>query len=202
VIRSRSRAVVLLLLLGGAAFAVSAPVWLRTTVATALEPEVGVEVAGTTAAPAVSAAAFVVLAGALAATLAGRVARWVALAATALGGATVALGAGAVLRDAQAPAVAAAADAAGVTTLTSPVEVTPWPWATVVVGVAVVVVSVLAGLGVRSWTGGDRRHERAGGVHRDLSEPAGTDAGTTDGDPDAQADWDALSRGTDPSADR
>ncbi|MCK0115793.1 tryptophan-associated transmembrane protein [Isoptericola sp. CG 20/1183] len=194
-IRSRSRAVVLLLVLGGAAFAVSAPVWLRTTVATALEPEVVVEVPGTTAAPAVSAAAFVVLAGALAATLAGRVARWVALAAVGLAGVTVAVGAAAVLRDVRAPAVSAAADAAGVTTLTSPVEVTPWPWLTVVVGVAVVAAAVLAALGSPSWSGGGTRHERA---------PTGRDAptGPVDRDPDAQADWDALSRGTDPSADR
>ncbi|WP_407317949.1 Trp biosynthesis-associated membrane protein [Isoptericola halotolerans] len=197
-IRSRSRAVVLLLVLGGAAFAVSAPVWLRTTVATALEPQVAVEVPGTTAAPAVSAAAFVVLAGALAATLAGRVARWVALAATALAGATVALGAGAVLQDPQAPAVAAAADAAGVTTLTSPVTVTAWPWLTVAVGAAVVLVSALAALGVRSWTLGDRRHERAGAGPRSAPGPGGP----ADRDPDAQADWDALSHGTDPSADR
>nr|WP_281360214.1 Trp biosynthesis-associated membrane protein [Isoptericola halotolerans] len=184
-------------MLGGAAFAVTAPVWLRTTVATALEPEVVIEVPGTAAAPAVSAAAFVVLAGALAATLAGRVARWIALTATGLAGATVASGAVVVLLDARAPAVSAAADAAGVTTLTSPVEVTPWPWVTVAVGAAVVVVAVLAALGVRSWSGGDARHERDGspGVASDRDDP--DDAG-----PDAQADWDALTRGTDPSADR
>ncbi|MFV2142816.1 Trp biosynthesis-associated membrane protein [Isoptericola sp. G70] len=194
-IRSRSRAVVVLLALGGAAFAVSAPVWLRTTVATALEPEVVVEVAGTTAAPAVSAAAFVVLAGALASTLAGRVARWVALAAVGLAGVTVVVGAAAVLRDVRAPAVSAAADAAGVTTLTSPVEVTPWPWSALVVGGAVVVAAALAALGTSSWSGGGSRHERP---------PAGRGvaAGPVDGGPDAQADWDALSRGTDPSADR
>ncbi|WP_277210511.1 Trp biosynthesis-associated membrane protein [Isoptericola croceus] len=194
-IRSRSRAVVALLLLGGAAFAVSAPVWLRTTVATALEPEVAVEVPGTTASPVVSAAAFVVLAGALAATLAGRVARWVALVAAGLAGATVALGAVVVLRDAQAPAVSAAADAAGVTTLTSPVEVTVWPWLTLAVGISVVVVTVLAVLGLRSWSRGDGRHERAG-ADQVLPGPR------TDETPDAQADWDALSGGTDPSADR
>lgn len=194
-IRSRTRAVLVLLVLGAAAFAVSAPVWLRTTVATALEPEVAVEVPGTTAAPAVSAAAFVVLAGALAATLAGRVARWVALAAVVLAGATVAGGAAAVLRDVRAPAVSAAADAAGVTTLTSPVEVTPWPWLTLAVGAAVVVAAVLAALGAPSWSGGGDRHERAS-TRREAS------AGPGDRSPDAQTDWDALSRGTDPSADR
>jgi hypothetical protein len=191
-IRSRSRAVVALLLLGGAAFAVSAPVWLRTTVATALEPQVTVEVTGTTAAPAVSAAAFVTLACALATTLAGAVARRVALVVALLGGLAVGGGAVAVLLDPEAPAVAGAADAAGITTLTSAVSVTPWPWLAVVVGLAIVLVAVAALLGASSWQASGGRHERAGAA-------PGPAVGAA---PDAQSDWDALSGGTDPSADR
>ncbi|PFG43091.1 tryptophan-associated transmembrane protein [Isoptericola jiangsuensis] len=191
-IRTRSRAVVALLALGGAAFAVSAPVWLRTTVSTALEPQVAIEVAGTTAAPAVSAAAFVTLACALATTLAGAVARRVALAVALLGGLAVGGGAAAVLLDPEGPAVAAAADAAGVTTLTSSVTVTAWPWFTLVVGLAIVLVAVASFLGASSWQASGGRHERAGAAPG----PVVAD------EPDAQSDWDALSGGTDPSADR
>ncbi|MEG3613786.1 Trp biosynthesis-associated membrane protein [Isoptericola haloaureus] len=198
-IRTRSRAVVLLLALGGATFGVSAPVWLRTTVATALEPEVAVEVAGTSAAPVVSAAAFVTLACALATTLAGRVARRVALVVAGLGGLAVVAGTVAVLRDPAGPAVAAAADAAGVTELTAPVDLTPWPWLALVTGAAIVVVAVLATLGAGAWRATGGRHERVpadGPVDGSGQAVAGED------EADPQADWDALSRGTDPSSDR
>jgi hypothetical protein len=191
-IRSRARAVVLLLLLGGAVFAVSAPVWLSTAVSTALEPEVAIEVTGTTAAPAVTAAAFVTIACALAATLAGRVARRIALAVATLAGLVVVAGTVGVLLDVEGPAVTGAADAAGVTTLTAPVDVTAWPWITVAVGIGVVVVGALALAGAGSWSATGGRHERAGA----------TDAPGPDAEPDAQADWDALSGGADPSADR
>ncbi|WP_418276985.1 Trp biosynthesis-associated membrane protein [Isoptericola jiangsuensis] len=192
-IRSRSRAVVALLALGGALFAVTAPVWLRTSVATALEPQVTIEVTGTTAAPAVTAAAFVTIACALATTLAGRFARRFALAVALLAGLVAVAGTVGVLLDAEGPAVAGAADAAGVTTLVAPVEVTPWPWVTLVVGAAVVVVGALALGGAGSWAAAGGRHERSGGV-----------AGAVDpsSEPDAQADWDALSGGADPSAER
>jgi hypothetical protein len=191
VIRSRGRAVATLLLLGGAVFAVTAPVWLRTSVATALEPEVLVEVTGTTAAPAVTAAAFVTLACALASTLAGRVARRVALAVAVLAGLTVVGGTAGVLLDVEGPAVAGAADAAGVTALVAPVTVTVWPWAALVVGAGVVVVGVLALIGSGAWPAPGGRHERAGAQEREVPS-----------EPDSQADWDALSGGTDPSADR
>ncbi|MDO8144980.1 MULTISPECIES: Trp biosynthesis-associated membrane protein [unclassified Isoptericola] len=198
-IRSRGRAVALLLLLGAATFGVSAPVWLRTTVATALQPEVTVEVAGTSAAPVVSAAAFVTVACALATTLAGRVARRVALVVAVLAGLAVVGGTAAVLRDPVGPAVTAAADAAGVTELTAPVSLTPWPWLAVVAGAGIAVVAVLGLVGAGSWPATGGRHERAGGP---VATAGGEEPRTDDDAADAQADWDALSRGTDPSSDR
>jgi uncharacterized membrane protein (TIGR02234 family) len=191
-LRSRGRAVGTLVALGAAALGATVPVWVRTTVSTALEPDVAVEVAGTTAAPAVSAAALVVVAAGLVLAIAGRIARWLALAVAALAGALVAASAVAVLADPVPTATAGAADAAGVTDLTSPVALTPWPWLAAAVGVLVVVAAVLAALGAPAWAATSGRHERA--------DVAGEKPARTE--PDAHDDWDALSRGTDPSADQ
>ncbi len=49
---ARRTAIWVLLLLGGATLAAAVPTWLRTTGATALDPQVDVAVAGTSAAPA------------------------------------------------------------------------------------------------------------------------------------------------------
>ncbi|GAA4726329.1 hypothetical protein GCM10023216_16090 [Isoptericola chiayiensis] len=190
-IRSRARAVVALLVLGAGALAAASATWLRTSVSTALEPEAAVVVTGTTAAPGVAAAAFVVVAGALATTLGGSLARRVALVVAAGGGLGITASAVAVLLDAEGPAVLGASDAAGVTELASPVQVTLLPWLAALAGALVVVVAVLALLGAGSWAATGGRHERAGTAE---ARPAA--------EPDPQADWDALSRGTDPSSDR
>ncbi|MGO1242309.1 MAG: Trp biosynthesis-associated membrane protein, partial [Cellulosimicrobium funkei] len=69
---ARRTAIWVLLLLGGATLAAAVPTWLRTTGATALDPQVDVAVAGTSAAPGVSAAARVLGAAARARGLGGR----------------------------------------------------------------------------------------------------------------------------------
>jgi|GEM_PF-258531 len=211
-LRARSRAVWAVVAVGGLTLATASPTWLSTTVSTALEPTVEVAVTGTSAAPAVGAAALVVVAGGVALAIAGRVARWVALVVVALAGVLAAASAAAVLLDPVPAATSGASDAAGVTDLTSPVAVAVWPWLTVALGVAAVAVAVLAALGAPGWGGTSGRHERA-----DAAAPS--DGGTSTGDagpatdgpgeaPDAPGQhdphdaWDALSRGTDPSADR
>lgn len=189
-LRSRSRAVWALVALGGAALGTAVPTWVRTSVSTALEPEVTVEVAGTAAAPAVGAAALVVVAAGIVLAIAGRVVRWLALVVAALAGALVTGFAAAVLAEPVRAATAGAADAAGITELTSPAALTPWPWLAAAVGLLVVAAAALAAGGARAWGATTGRHERTAPPARPSSEP------------DAHDDWDALSRGTDPSADR
>ncbi|MFE6970073.1 Trp biosynthesis-associated membrane protein [Isoptericola sp. NPDC057653] len=211
-LRARSRAVWSVVAVGGLTLATASPTWVSTTVSTALEPTVDVAVPGTTAAPAVAAAALVVVAGGVALAIAGRVARWVALVVVALAGALAAASALAVLLDPVPAATSGASDTAGVTDLTSPVAVAVWPWLTVVLGVLAVAVAVLAAAGSPGWGTTSGRHERASA---DLSTgdeaspaPAGGDrpAAAAQADDAGQHDphdaWDALSRGTDPSADR
>ncbi|TWH28462.1 tryptophan-associated transmembrane protein [Isoptericola variabilis J7] len=70
------------------------------------------------------------------------------------------------------------------------------------VGVLVVVAAALAALGAPTWGATSGRHERAAtGTDAPDAGPAAGDGAGGDA-PDAHDDWDALSRGTDPSADR
>ncbi|MCR1983797.1 Trp biosynthesis-associated membrane protein [Cellulosimicrobium cellulans] len=204
---ARRTAIWVLLLLGGATLAAAVPTWLRTTGATALDPQVDVAVAGTSAAPGVSAAALVLVAAALALGLVGRVGRWVVLAVAAASGVVATVSALSVAIDPEPTARSAVAEATGVTELTAPVELTAAPWAAAVLGVLTVLVVVWVALGARSWAGASTRHERAGAA---PATAAGTPAGETSeaagatgrSDVDDVSDhdaWDALSRGEDPT---
>jgi len=207
-LRARSRAVWSVVAVGGLTLATASPTWVSTTVSTALEPTVDVAVTGTTAAPAVGAAALVVVAGGVALAIAGRVARWVALVVVALAGALATASAAAVLLDPVPAATSGASATAGVTDLTSPVSLAVWPWLTAVLGAAAVLVAVLAAAGAPAWGAASGRHERAdaapgaGGTGPRAEEtPSGEDPDVP-GQHDPHDAWDALSRGTDPSADR
>ncbi|MEU2200257.1 Trp biosynthesis-associated membrane protein [Isoptericola sp. NPDC019482] len=207
-LRARSRAVWAVVAVGGLTLATASPTWVSTTVSTALQPTVDVAVTGTTAAPAVGAAALVVVAGGVALAIAGRVARWVALVVVALAGVLAAASAAAVLLDPLPAATSGASATAGVTDLTSPVSVAVWPWLTVVLGVVAVLVAALAAAGAPAWGATSGRHERADGEPAAGETHPGTGATSSGDDPDAPGQhdphdaWDALSRGTDPSADR
>lgn len=230
---TRARATWAVVLLGGLALATAAPVWVRSEVATALDPAVPVTVTGTAAAPAVGAAALVLVAAGLALALGGRVARWVVLAVAAGAGVLVAASALTVATDPEPAAVAGASEAAGVTELTAPVALAVWPWLTAAIGVLAVVVAVLAAVASRRWAATSGRHERtpatapgtaagtaaapgaaaADGATAAPATPQGAAPGTPaaphpaaepgdEGDVDAHDAWDALTRGTDPTADR
>jgi uncharacterized membrane protein (TIGR02234 family) len=121
----------------------------------------------------------------------------VALVVAALAGVLVAVSAAAVIADPEPAATAGAADAAGVTDLTSPVLVTAWPWVVVVLGALTAAVALLAAAGARSWGATSGRHERT-----TTPTPPTPPAGDEPAAPDSHDDWDALSRGTDPSVDR
>lgn len=207
-LRARSRAVWSVVAVGGLTLATASPTWVSTTVSTALQPTVDVAVTGTTAAPAVGAAALVVVAAGAALAIAGRVARWVALVVVALAGALAAASAVAVLLDPLPAATSGASATAGVTDLTSPVTVAVWPWLTVVLGAAAVLVAALAAAGAPAWGATSGRHERADAATDDRATgapegaPSSPEASDAPGQHDPHDAWDALSRGTDPSADR
>ena len=209
---SRRTAIWVLLLLGGATLATAVPTWLSTTGATALDPEVEVTVAGTSAAPGVSASALVLVAAALALGLVGRVGRWVVLAVAAASGVVATVSALGVALDPEPSARSAVADATGVPEVTAPVDLTVAPWLAATLGVLTVLAVVWVAVGSRSWAGASTRHERAtGATAAAASAAAGTTApegpsypsgATEPASPDDLTDhdaWDALSRGEDPT---
>ena len=206
----RTTAVAVLVGLGGALLAVTAAPWLLVPVSTAIA-EATVSVPGSAAVPAAPASALVVLAGGLAVAIAGRVARLVA--AVAVAGAGL-LAAGAALRfaaDPAAAAIAASAEATGLRELAGAPSVTPWPLVAAGLGGLAALAAVTVAIASRGWASGagGRRFERAvpdGGASSGETAGmtaggarAGTEAEPLDARTRAMDDWDALSRGDDPT---
>lgn len=182
----RRRAVGLVLVLALVTLAAGVPVWLRTAGATALAGQVPVVVTGTQAAPAVSAAALVLLAAGAAIGLVGPVGRWVVVVVVIASGLLVAASSWAVIGDPGPVAASRVAEATGVSTLAAPVTLTAAPYAVVGLGLVLVILGAWLAATSRAWSRPSARHEAAGGAV----------AATIDDDRSA---WDALTRGNDPS---
>jgi uncharacterized membrane protein (TIGR02234 family) len=184
---SRGRWAVVVLLLAAGVGASSLVPWVRASGVSALAGYVAVRLSGSAAAPAVPATALVLAAAGAAVALAGRLGRWVVAAVVVIGGVAVAAAAVAVLANPGATAAGAVAAQTGVDHLTGPATATAGPWVAIVIGI----LAVLAGIGLArasaAWDAPSRRHEV-------VRRPA-PDEGT----PDERADWDALTRGADPS---
>lgn len=185
---SRSRAVLTLVLLGVAAFALSLPTWISAEATTTLGPQ-PVRVSGASAAPVVPSTALVVVVAGLAVGLSGRVVRILAPGAAALAALAGLVGVAAVLTDPEAPARSAAGQISGVREITGAAHLSTWPWAVVAVLGLTVVLAVVLPLRAGTWTPAARKYERPSPARQPRPGPV-----------DARADWDALSSGVDPSA--
>lgn len=208
----RGAAFVVVAGLGAALLGVASAPWLDVPVATAIARET-VSVRGTTAVPAVPASALLLLAAGLALALAGRLTRALALVAVAGAGLAAAVGAVMLLADPTPAALAAAAEATGVRALDGEPRTTAWPVLGAALGVGAVVAPGVLAWAARAWPeGGGRRYEpaAAGTAERTAGERSAGQplAGQPAGEPAAQAtdervramdDWDALSRGEDPT---
>ncbi|GIG39470.1 Trp biosynthesis-associated membrane protein [Cellulomonas phragmiteti] len=186
----RGRWAALLVLAAAAVGAVGLPTWVAAEGTSVLDGPVAVDVAGRLAAPQVPAAALVLLAAAGAVALVGRVGRWVVAVVVAGAGALAAGAAATVLADPAGAVSGAVADATGVTAGDATASATGAPVVALTVGVLVV---VLAGALARAggpWHQRSRRHERPA-VHGAVAPDQGA--------VDERADWDALTRGDDPS---
>lgn len=182
----RGRAAALLLVLAGLTALVAVPTWFTTTGTTALEGTVTVQVSGSQVAPAILAAAVAILAAVAAVALVGRAGRWVVAVVVVACGVLVVGTTLAVLGDPVAAVSPVVADVTGVGKLAGPVTTSVWPWLAVAVGVLDALAGVWLVLASRAWAGPSRRHESAA-------------APTAPAEPDERSDWDALSRGDDPS---
>lgn len=160
--------------------------WVRVDLSGLLAGRPEALVDGSHAAPLVTAVALVALAAAAAVSIAGGVGRLIAGTVVLLAGLAAAVAAAAVLSDpVAAAATEVASSTAGSRVTAEMVTTTAWPY------VAIAAAAALAGCGVlvlavgRRWAVG-RRFEAAG-------PPAARD-------PEPIADWDALTRGADPTA--
>lgn len=187
--------------------AVGATPWLLLPASTALSAEV-LSVSGSQAVPAVPAAGVVVLAAALALAVSGRAARLLAAGAVTLAGSVVVLATGALVRGPEAAARAAVASATGVRPAEVAASLTLWPVVAGAVGTATCAAGVFLALASRRWQSapsGDRYERQpappAGTARSAGSRPRGVRAATPDAAPRdrTREDWDALSRGEDPS---
>lgn len=193
---TRGRSALLLVLLGALSAVTAGPTWVRAETSTAIDPTVAVAVSGGTAAPAVNAAAFVLVAAGLALAITGRVGRRVVLVVAAAAGALVAFSAVSVALAPTDVAREGAVAAANVTDLTRAASVTAWPWLSAAVGVLAVAAAVVVWLAARRWTATSSRHERA-----DAAAPVPAQADAAQDTPvDTHDAWDALTRGADPTA--
>lgn len=168
---------------------VALPTWVRASASTALTDGLDVVASGGRVAPQVPAAALVLLAAAGATALVGRAGRRVVAALTAAAGAVVATAGVAVLRDPAGAVRATVTDVTGVGAVVEPAA-TVAPTVAVVAGAGVAVLGLALLRARGDWRARSRRHDVPG---------ASTAADGPAGPPDERDDWDALSRGDDPS---
>jgi uncharacterized membrane protein (TIGR02234 family) len=148
----------------------------------------GLQVQGSKAATTVTALALVALAGGLAASIAGKIARWVITAIIVLAAAGIIAAAATVLADPLAAAQGSIAAATGVSGGTADVSVSVFPVLAVVAGSLLAVGGLLVVPAGRYWKSRTKYDAAAAG-------PAGEQGGRVD-----EIDsWDRLSRGDDPT---
>ena len=186
---TRGRTVLACLLAGALLLLAAGRTWLEVDLGGMLAGAGASSVSGNDAAPLVSALALVGLAGAAAVSLAGRVGRTVAGVLVVLAGLGGIAGSVAVLVSPVPAATSAVAEQTMGAALTAEqVSVTGWPAAAAVLAALLAVTGVVVLVAGRRWESG-RRFESASPDRADS--PARREP---------VADWDALSRGDDPTA--
>ena len=182
---SRRAAVFASVLLGGALLGTGLLGWVRAEGTSALDGRVPIEVVGSGAAPAVTAAGLAVLAAGVAALLVGTGGRFVV--AAALGAAAVVVVATSlgVVSDPASVASSEAARLTGVPVLSAEATTTSAPWIAAALGVAAFLVAVAVLPGGRGWQRRSDRHERPSSPRPGEGPPA---------DDDVAALWDEQSR--------
>lgn len=190
----RRKAIVVLAAIAAslAAFGTTTQTWLNVRLPEGSVQTPDLAVPGSEAAVAVTALALVGLAAALAATIAGRVARIITAVLLGLAGAGVAAACAMVLADPYAAASSKIGEATGQVGQDAAVTVTVFPALGLACGLLMVVVAVWLAVAGRHWTT-SRKYSAATGPRQADGSPS--DRGAVD-----EIDsWDQLTRGTDPT---
>lgn len=173
-----------------AAFGSTTQTWLSVTLPQTAVQTPSIQVPGSDAATAVTAFALVGLAAALAASIAGRAARWIIAVILAVAGAGIVFSSVAVATDPAASAAPAIGEALGVTSEAGvSVTATAMPWLAVLAGLLLVLCAVWLLIAGRGWRTA-RRYEKSVGRNRSAK---------ADANADEIDNWDSLSRGEDPT---
>lgn len=189
----KSTLVLLIAVLAMAVFGATTQTWLTVH----LDPQQlgqpgaaqdGLQVQGSKAATTVTALALVALAGGLAASIAGRIARWIITAIVVLAAVGIITAAATVLADPLAAAQGSIAAATGVTGSTAEVSVTAFPVLAVVAGSLLALGGLLVIPAGRYWKTRTKYDTAAAGSPAAQAGPV-----------DEIDSWDRLSRGDDPT---
>lgn len=189
----KSTLVLLIAVLAMAVFGATTQTWLTVH----LDPQQlgqpgaaqdGLQVQGSKAATTVTALALVALAGGLAASIAGRIARWIITAIVVLAAVGIITAAATVLADPLAAAQGSIAAATGVTGSTAEVSVTAFPVLAVVAGSLLALGGLLVIPAGRYWKTRTKYDSAASGSPAAQAGPV-----------DEIDSWDRLSRGDDPT---
>jgi uncharacterized membrane protein (TIGR02234 family) len=177
-----------------AAFGSTTQTWLSVALPQASVQTPSIQVPGSDAATAVTAFALVGLAAALAASIAGRIARWIIAVILTVAGAGIVLSSLAVSMDPAGAAAPAIGEALGVTSQDgATVTATAMPWMAALAGLFLVVCAVWLLIAGRGWRAA-RRYE-----NRRQQSGAGKGSAKTDTNADEIDNWDSLTRGEDPT---
>ncbi|MEV7661906.1 Trp biosynthesis-associated membrane protein [Paenarthrobacter sp. NPDC089316] len=182
----KSTLVLAAVVLALAVFGTTTQTWLQVQLDPAVSSNGTLDVPGNKAATAVTALALVALAGGLAASIAGRIARWIIAVIIALSAAGIILAAATVLADPLGAAQGAIAAATGLAGGQAAVAATAFPVVAIVAGALLAVCAVILPVAGRYWKTRTKYDAGASGRH--------------DGEPVDEIDsWDSLSRGEDPT---
>ncbi|XNZ01071.1 Trp biosynthesis-associated membrane protein [Micrococcus luteus] len=192
----RRTVVIAALAAGGLVLLAAGQTWV---LATGLGPGAVAEVTadGSDASGVTNAMAFVVLAAALALTIARRVGRWIVGVLLVLAGTTLAVVAVSAAADPATAAASAVAEATGTTAAAASYAGTAWPWVAAGGGALAVLAGLTALVVGRRWSH-SRRFEAPSAPTGDGG-PSAADRGTADTRPDSMDAWDELTAGNDPT---
>ena len=194
----KSTLVLLIAVLALAVFGTTTQTWITVgldpdQLGQAASEQNALQVQGSKAATIVTALALVALAGGLAASIAGRIARWIATAIILLASAGIVAAAATVLADPLAAAQGSIAAATGITGGSAHVEVTALPAFAVVAGILLALSALLIIPAGRFW----KSRTKYDTAKNDAAVPGGSAAAA--GPVDEIDSWDRLSRGDDPT---
>jgi uncharacterized membrane protein (TIGR02234 family) len=189
----KSSLVLIIAALALAAFGTTTQTWLTVhldpaQLGQAVNSQDGLQVQGSKAATTVTALALVALAGGLAASIAGRISRWIITAIIVLASAGIVTAAVTVMADPLAAAQGSIAAATGITGSSVQVSVSAFPALAVVAGFLLGLGAVLIIPAGRHWKTRTKYDAAAAGT-----------PGAPEGPADEIDSWDRLSRGDDPT---